>query len=303
MIWLICIFSVIMAYVFIPFRLALLHPFKTIKNGFVDFYKIVLYHDWNRCKKAELICYQGLFGMGKTLSVVYQTVFKDFKKYNNKKVYDIQRKQWVVQKVRILSNVYISGVGGNFEYMKTLGQIVRFAEKQAEIDKEEGTLTCLFCIIDEASVMLNNRSYRDNIDYGMLNTLLTSRHHHICGIYTTSQRFHLEDKLLRDVTQRVVNCRKIWRFQVNYYYDAWEMENAVNPTLVRPIKRTGFFATDSVYNAYNTYAVVEELQKATKEGTMMTDAEILALRGVDSPDMDRVIRPSRKYIRKNKKQH
>lgn len=298
MTWIILVFAGVILYVFVPARLMVLHPFSFLWNMIRDLVSYIIHMEWRLCKRADLYCYTGLFGKGKTLSAVHD-ILRMYKKYNNKKVFDFSRKKWVKQKVRILSNVRLKTVP--FEYMRSLSQIVRFAETQNKLDEESGELTLLFILIDEASVQLNCRSYKDNINPEFLNTLLTCRHYHICGIYCTSQRFHLEDKLLRDVTQKVIDCRKTWRFQVNYYYDAWEMENAMNPLLLKPTRRTGFFVRNQDYSAYDTLACVEELSKSCKAADMLSDQEILALRGNDVSDMDQVSRPSRKFIRLQKK--
>lgn len=87
---------------------------------------------------------------------------------------------------------------------------------------------------------------------------------------------------------------------VQYYYDADEMEYTSNPTMVKPIRRTGFFIKDSDYNRYDTFATVEQLKKAVDKNDMMSDAEIIALRGLNNPDNDNVT-PSRKLKRLRKK--
>ena len=44
---------------------------------------------------------------------------------------------------------------------------------------------------------------------------------------------------MRSVTQKCINCEKIWRFLIQNEYDADEVEYASNPTLIKPRKRTG----------------------------------------------------------------
>ncbi len=56
-------------------------------------------------------------------------------------------------------------------------------------------------------------------------------------------------EMLRDVTMNVVQCKKVWRFQFNSYYDGFQLENAQDPTLVRPLRRACWFVTDADYNA------------------------------------------------------
>ena len=281
------------------FRLIVLNPISVGKYGVTDLYKYFKYHDWNRCQMSDLICFTGLFGQGKTLSAVHK-IYRDYKKYNNKKIYDPFRKSFVTQKVKVLTNVHLPNL--NYEYMKSLSQIVSFAEKQNDIDLKSDTRTVLFVLIDEASVQLNSRNFKSNIDATFLNTLLCSRHYNICQIVLTSQRFLLCDKLLRDVTQKVIDCRKFWRFQVQTVYNAWELENCANPLLVQPILRTGFFVRRKDYENYDTHAVVENLMKSCANGDMLSDQEILNLRCQNLLDNDNITSPSRKLrlIRKKK---
>ena len=87
---------------------------------------------------------------------------------------------------------------------------------------------------------------------------------------------------------------------VQYYYDADEMEYATNPTLVKPYIRTGFFISDKQYNAYDTLATVDKLKRSVDKGDMMTEKEILEMRGQMNPDVD-MVTPSRKLLRRQKK--
>ena len=88
---------------------------------------------------------------------------------------------------------------------------------------------------------------------------------------------------------------------VQYYYDADEMEFASNPMLVKPYRRSGFFIKDRDYNRYDTLATVEKLQKSVDKGDMMTEEQIIALRGNINPDNENVFAASRKLKRIRKK--
>ncbi len=282
-------------------RLAVFHPVSVVRYAFKDAYRFIRHKKWRLCTSAELICFTGLFGRGKTLTSVHRIV-SSFDRYHDRMVWDKERKKWVTQKVLVLSNVHFRTVP--YEYLTHLSQIVTFCEEQKKKDSENDTLTICFVLIDEASTQLNSRSFKENIDYDFLNKLLTCRHYHICGIYTTSQRFKLEDKLLRDVTQTVEDCRKLWRFQTVCIYDAYELENAGSPSLVRPLRKKGFFVTDDCYGSYDTLACVENLTKSCRKGDLLTDAEILSRRySPDSAGMEHVDRPSRRYMRRQKRMH
>ncbi len=284
-----CIFSVC-------FRLAILHPFKTVHNAVVDCLKWVKYKQWRNLKTGRIISYCGLFGKGKTLSAVYKVV-EIYNRYNNQLVYDFNRKKWVTQKVHVISNVELAIP---YEKFKGLMQMVQAPEKYRKEDKKNDTLTCIIVLGDEFSVQLNSRKFKDNIDPLFLNVLLCCRHHHM-SLYYTSQRFSHVDALLRQVTSFVVQCNKKWRFMVHSQYDAFALENATDPTLVRPIKRGGWFIEDKHFNAYDTLACVGNLTKSCKEGDMLTPEEILALQQNNGANMDVVLNPSRKAVKSMKK--
>lgn len=277
-------------------RIAVLHPFKTIFYGIRDPILYIRHHDYDRYDGGLLNCYFAHFGGGKTLSVTAYVV-QLFRRYNNKRVWDRGRKRFVLQKVHIISNVHLNGTP--YEPLCSLSQVVCCAWRNKTIDADQGTRTVVLVLLDEASSQLNSREFKTNINPDFLNTLVTSRHFNM-SLFYTSQKFKLVDALLRSVTQRTIWCNKVWRFMVQYYYDADEMEYATNPTLVKPYRRTGFFISDEQYNAYDTLATVERLQKDVDAGKMMSDKEILEMRGQINPDVDQ-LSPSRKLRRRLRK--
>lgn len=279
-------------------RLAIRHPIKTVCNMIVDTYQYFHDRKYDRYDGGQLNCYCAHFGGGKTLSATHYVRFL-YERYNNKKIYDRQRKKWVLQKVLVLSNVDLLGIE-HFEKLENLQQIVDCAKSNKKFDDEHDTRTCVIVLLDEASSILNSRNFKTNIDANFLSTLITSRHFHM-SIYYTSQKFKLSDALLRSVTQRVIWCDKHWRFMVQNFYDADEMEYATNPELVKPFRRKGFFITNKDYNNYDTLATVEQLDKDTRNGKMMTSEEILALRGDFYGDNDSITTPSRKMKKMRKR--
>lgn len=162
-------------------RVILTHPVSTVYYGVKDIYKYFRFYRWNECSTGTISCYVGLFGKGKTLSAVHKVV-KLYKRYNNKRIYDFNRKKWVTQKVHIISNVSLAIP---YEDFVSMAQIVAVADRMRAIDEQNDTLTCTIVLGDEFSVQLNSRSFKSNIDPLFLNTLLTCRHHHISLIYTS----------------------------------------------------------------------------------------------------------------------
>lgn len=277
-------------------RVIVTHPISSMWYGVIDLYKYFRYRRWNVCATGTISCYVGLFGKGKTLSAVHKVVSL-YKRYNDKMIFDFYRNKWVTQKIHIISNVSLTIP---YEDFVSLSQIVAVADCMRSLDEQNNTRTCTIVLGDEFSVQLNSRSFKSNIDPLFLNTLLTCRHHHISLIYT-SQRFNHVDALLRQVTSCVYTCNKIWRIMVHEQYDAFDLENASDPTLIKPKRRFGWFIRNSAFNAYDTLACVGNLTKSCKEGDMLTEEQILDLQRNNPANLDGVVNPSRKLIRASKK--
>lgn len=277
------------------FRCAVLNPVKTVSYGVRDAILYFREKRFNLCHTGELLAYTGLFGKGKTLSAVHRVV-SDFKRYDGKTVWCSRREKFVTQRVRVLSNVNLNIP---YEQFTSLAQIIYHAENSAELDDIHDTLTVTLVLGDEFSVQMNSRNFKTNIDPLFLNTLLTCRHYHI-SLFYTAQRFGHVDALLRQVTSAVIDCNKLWRFQQQNIYDAWEVENATNVQLVSPLARRAWFVTDADYNAYDTLACVGNLQKSVKDGDMLSSDEILALQCNQPANVEAVTKPSRKLERMRK---
>lgn len=286
------LFGFVMAF-FPTVRCAFTHPIGVIVNGVRDLFHYVAHKEYNLCGTGELVAYVGLFGKGKTLSVVHRVV-SAYHQYDGKKVWCPRRKKFVTQRVKVISNVTLQIPYENFV---SLEQIVLAAERNETYDDENNTLTVTLVLGDEFSVQMNSRNFKTNIDPLFLNTILTCRHYHI-SLYYTAQRFCHVDALLRQVTSLVIDCDKLWRFQRLTAFDAWQLENATDTSLIAPISRSCWFVRNQDYNAYNTFACVGNLKHAMKSGDMMSEEEILKLQqNVTQANMDGVSTPSRRWIR------
>ena len=244
------------------------------------------------CPTGKIIAFQGNFGKGKTLSVVHY-ICRMYKRYNNRKVF--VKGRWRTQYVVVISNVDLSIPFVRFE---SLQQIVDIASSKEELDGDDKYFTFLI-LGDEFSVQLNSRSFKSNIDAFFLNTLLTSRHYAISLFYTT-QRFLLVDKLLREVTFWVYDCNKIGRIMVHKIFDAFDLENASNLSLVKPLRRDGWLILDKDYNSYDTLACVGNLIKSCQEGDFISQDEILNNLGVTHSDYESVLHQSNKLRKRFK---
>lgn len=299
MIWLAVILIVILLVNFPKLRCIVFHPVKSVKYAVKDSYRYVKQKAYNLASTGKLVAYVGLFGKGKTLTMVHDAV-TEYKNLNGKRVYDIANKRVAKQRIHIISNVALSVP---YEKLESLKQVVKAVFGVKKYDKENGTLTTIHVLIDEASVQLNSRKFKENIDALFLNVLLTCRHFRMKMSYTT-QRFGMVDALLRQVTSYVVYCGKDWRLQGVEYYDAWELENATSVELVQPFRRECWFVDDADYDAYDTFATVDDLEKDCENGEMISDEKILALQcNSDLANLDGVVNPSRKARKASKKLH
>ena len=280
------------------FRCGVFHPFLVAINGVKDLFYYLSHKEYNLCATGELVAYTGLFGKGKTLSAVHRVV-SAYHQYDGKQVWCPRRKEYVAQRVKVISNVALSIP---YEDFISLEQIVLAAEHNQEYDDEHHTLTVTLVLGDEFSVQMNSRNFKTNIDPLFLNTILTCRHYYI-SLYYTAQRFGHVDALLRQVTSYVIDCDKLWRFQRLNFYDAWDLEKATNTQLIKPFSRRCWFVRDKDYNAYNTLACVGNLKKAMKEGDMMSEEEILKLQqNTMDTDMEGIARPSKRWLRNKRRQ-
>ncbi len=282
---------------FPTFRCACSHVVPLLWSGGRDLIRWFRRHGFDRCPSGELVAYTGLFGKGKTLSAVHK-VTGAYYRYNGRTVWCPRRQKLVTQRIKVISNVALNIP---YEEFISLEQVVLAAELNRKYDDENDVLTVTLVLGDEFSVQMNSRNFKTNIDPLFLNTILTCRHYSI-SLYYTAQRFGHVNALLRQVTSYVVDCDKLWRFQRLSVYDAWELENAANTRLITPQGRSCWFVRDRDYQAYDTLACVGNLKKSMIAGDMMTEEEILKLQqNPQSPNMDGVLKPSRRWQRLRRK--
>ena len=88
---------------------------------------------------------------------------------------------------------------------------------------------------------------------------------------------------------------------VQEQFDAYELEYASNPAIVKPQRRFGWFIHNRDYARYDTLACVGNLSKSVKEGDMLSQEEILNLQRPVSPDTDQVVNVRGRWRRAIKK--
>ncbi|MEG1880667.1 MAG: hypothetical protein RR145_05035, partial [Oscillospiraceae bacterium] len=108
-------------FTFIPFRLAVKNPVKSVVNGCIDMYIYIKEKRYNVCPSGSICAYVSLsdkvFGNGKTLSCVHEVCMK-YKQFNNKMVWDNERKEFVQQKIHVIANVKLNDIP--YEHMASL---------------------------------------------------------------------------------------------------------------------------------------------------------------------------------------
>lgn len=266
------------------------------KWGIHDLILFIGHKRYNECHeygRLISICADGskVFGSGKTLTGVH-AIREIYKRYNGLTVWNPTEKRFVKQHIHVISNVELTDIPYTlFENERQL----------LDIDTPEMDVTLFF--LDEASTIWNSRNYKDNISHELLTNLLQCRKHKM-ALITTSQRFIFQDKLIREITSEVWQCRKMWRIQQLKMFDAFAMENCTNPVLLKPLSTSFWFIKDDDFKAYDTNAVVERLKKKNEEGGFISNSEILESQGnrENSPELlNGLSRKGRKRLRSTRR--
>ena len=221
----------------------------------IDLYRYLKNKEWKLFTGYGLHIYIGLFGKGKTISMV-------------KKAYDIACSY---PQVTILTNIKLQ----NFPAHTNIIQLQNF--KQI-IDAPADTLI----LLDEISSILNSRRWdKEGVPPALLGQLLQIRKQRKM-ILATAQRFEHVDKLIRDITYSVRDCNTHFgRWTFVTYYDAfdYERQNAMKPTVAYDF--ADFLQTDKLRDSYDTYELIDSMKKEE----FLTDKEILDRQAAGNGDI------------------
>lgn len=225
----------------------------------IGIYSILDLYRWLRDRKWKLFheygieMYVGMFGHGKTLSMVHRA--QDiYKRYGDSIIFYSNFK---------LNNIpYIPLV--NFNQLVDLGEEMP--------DGVQGYVV----LIDEISSVLSHRNYA-NFPLELIGLLCQQRKKRVF-ILTSAQRFFMVDKIWRSITTYVIDCNKYWRFCHNRVYDAWDYENAMNTQLVKKITHSWWFVKDKDYNGYDT----SEMISKTAASDFISNEEAIVRKGLDA---------------------
>lgn len=257
------------------FRYAVLHVPQVLYYAALDGYKYMKFKRWNEVQdfgRMDIYCADEAqpFGSGKTLNMV-RSAYSIYHKYDNVDVFDFDDCQWKKQYVHIFSNVKLRGIP--YYPLTSCSQLVDISTGYSVPD--DGNRHVYLFLIDELGRVFNNRDWKTNLNNDFLSALLQQRKHKII-IKGTVQDFSLFDATLRKVSALVYVCTKKWRFLTLKQYFAKDIERAgFNTNLLQCVSNFTYFATDKIYNLYDTNEVVGNLQKEIIEGMHLTNEEIL----------------------------
>ena len=106
---------------------------------------------------------------------------------------------------------------------------------------------------------------------------------------------------MRDVTSYYIGCDKLWRLQRINYYDASELEYSTNPTMVQPYQRECWFIENKHFALYNTYELLQTIDKKCSENDFMSEDEILAHLQSPEANPDAITNTSKRFRKSRKK--
>ncbi len=291
MIKLIFIIGFVFLFVLFPqVRYTFFHLPTVLYNAVIDVYRYIKYKKYNEYRDfGKMFIYiandKQPFGSGKTLSIVDYVRYV-YNRYNGEQVWSNNDSKFVEQKIKIYSNVTLVGVP--YIPLVSYEQIIKARENN------DDTCVSLF-VIDELGSQFNNRSWKNNLPPDLLEAILQQRKSKI-GILGTVQDWSLFDATLRKVSSECIECSKTWRFVVNRSYYAKDMERAQHNTeLIKTRSVRCFFATDKVYNSYDTNERVNKLVDSVEKGEILSNEEILNHANGDTSSLSTLTNIKRKY--------
>ncbi len=297
MISLLLLFAFVVFFIIFPeLRYTVFHLPTVLYNAVVDIYKYFRYKKYNSYREfGKMQIYvaneKQPFGSGKTLSIV-DYVISVYKRYNGAIVWSDSLQVFVEQKIKIYSNVELRGIP--YVPLVSYEQLINAREETCD------TMIQLF-VIDELGSQFNNRTWKNNLPMDLLEAILQQRKSKI-AILGTVQDWSLFDKTLRTVSSECIVCSKRWRFVVNRVFYAKDMERAgYNVDLIQSHGVRCFFATDKVYNSYDTNERVDKLVQAVADGEILSNEEIINHANGDSADIDTLTTLKRKYRKRVRK--
>lgn len=268
-------FILLVCYIVFPFfRCVVWNVHNVYFYGVKD---IILYFKEKKWKDVNIgngiTCFIGMFGHGKTLSMTkYAT--KAYKLYGDK--------------IRFISNYHLTDIP--YIPLVNFNQIVKIGEE------EDSPYEATLILIDEIELLLSHRNF-SNFPLTLLSSLMQQRKLKI-RMVVSCQRWFTVDKIFRSITTDIYDCDKVWRFQRMVNYDAWDYENAMNFSLIKPLRKIVWFVKDSDYNSYDTKQMIS--RQSSKD--FISNEETIVRVGLDNmSNPDAVRKPRKKKGEKTKR--
>ncbi|MTI49976.1 MAG: hypothetical protein FH761_19300 [Firmicutes bacterium] len=220
----------------------------------IDLYRYIRYKEWRNFTMFGLYVWIGMFGTGKTISMVNRAYglcckYKDLK---------------------ILTNIKL-------EHFPAHTEIIKLTNYDQILEIEGNTLI----LLDEISSIFNSRNWSKNgVPSDLIGLLLQVRKEKKV-IFSTAQRFKHVDALIRQITFCVVEAKTHFnRWTFNKYYDAEEYEQTIDVYNFKPncLQRNSFIQTTKIRNLYDTYEMIDKAKKQE----FLSPAEILEKQGTTS---------------------
>lgn len=254
-------------------RYSLFHLPKVVQNAVVDirhYLKEKRWNDFSGYGRMDIYIADDSrpFGSGKTLNMINDAI-SIYRQYDGVEVYNSDVGEFVTQHVHIISNLQLFGVP--FVKLVSTTQITDIVN----MNVNDNDVHIYLVMIDELGRIFNNRDWKNNLSSDLLGALLQQRKNRLL-IKGTVQDFSLFDATLRKISSVVYVCQKRWRFLVRDIYTATDIERSgYNLRLCSSRGSMCGFATNKLYNSYDTNEVVEDLKKSVVEGRQLTNLEVL----------------------------
>lgn len=241
-----------------------------------DIYRYFRYKKYNNAPIGHITAYIANtgcpFGSGKTLSAV-RALVNIYNRYNGKTVYKDGKK--CKQYIRILSNIDINCAGS--VRIRNLEQYSKYIEHHRKFPDRYVT----YLLVDEAGSEFNSRAFAGNFTPEFISDIVTCRHNW-SSFYLTAQDFCMIDKLMRSVTTRLYACSHRGRVFFCEGYIPKDLDKVDDLKMLKRRGVYGYFAKDSLYALYDTYARFERLSKEVEKGQTLTVDEIIARKEKDT---------------------
>lgn len=264
-------FGFILLFVLSPlFRVIVFNLHRVGIYSVYDLYTYIRYQRWKEFNLYGIDMFIGMFGHGKTLSMTHKArlIYSRFG-----------------DSVRFISNYKLVDIP--YIPLINFNQLVDIGEE--EDSKYVGTVV----LIDEVENVLSHRNFA-NFPLALLHTLTQQRKKKVY-ILCSAQRFFMVDKLFRSITTNVIDCNKYWRFQHCELYDAWDLENAMNYSMIRRKANLWWFIKNKDFDSYDTSEMVK---KSTAENFISND-EALVRKGLDSMvNSEAIVHKKSSYFKK-----